>query len=51
MRTNEVASILVGTLLLAGLAVMITNGPQTAQVLYAATSGWGNVVKASAYGK
>lgn len=50
MRTNVLATAIVGSIVLAGLAVTVKNGGAAAQVLYAATSGWGNVIKASAYG-
>jgi uncharacterized membrane protein len=51
MKTSTFASVAIAVIVLAGLAVAVASGSQTAQVLNAAGSSFGNVVKAAAYGK
>lgn len=51
MKTNELASIAIAIIVLAGLAVAVAQGSQTASVLNASASGFSNVIKAAAYGK
>lgn len=48
---EEVVGLLLAIVILAGIAVAITNGSQTAQVLNGAGSSFSNVIKAAAYGK
>jgi hypothetical protein len=51
MKTNELASVAVAVIVLAGLAVSVANGGNTAKILNAAGSSFSNVIKAAAYGK
>jgi hypothetical protein len=47
VKTNEIASVLVAVLVLAGITVAIVNGGQTASVLNASGSAFSNVIKAA----
>lgn len=51
MKTNELASIALAIIVLAGLGVALASGSQTVGVLNASASGFSNVIKAAAYGK
>lgn len=50
MKVNELGSIAVAVIVLAGLAVTLKNGGQAAQVLNAGGSAFANIIKAAAYG-
>lgn len=47
MAVREAFSLLTAVVILAGVAVAITRGDQTAHVLDSAASGFGNVIRAA----
>jgi hypothetical protein len=47
MAVREVFSLLTAIVVLAGIAVAITRGDQTAHVLDASANGFGNVIRAA----
>lgn len=50
MKTNELVSVVVAVIVLAGIAVAIVNGGQTAQVLKAGSDGFSQVIKTASSG-
>jgi K+-transporting ATPase A subunit len=51
MKTSEIASVAIAFIVLAGLAVAVAQGSQTASVMNAGASGFSNIIKAAAWGK
>lgn len=47
MKTNEIASVMVAVIVLAGITVAIVHGGDTAKVLNASGSAFSNVIKAA----
>jgi K+-transporting ATPase A subunit len=50
MKTNEIASVAIAIIVLAGLAVAVVNGSGTAQVVNAGADGFANVITAASKG-
>lgn len=47
MKLNELASIAIGFIVLAGLTVTVVNGGNSAKVIGAGANGFANIIKAS----